>query len=923
MISTVLYTITYNSYFDRKFRLEPDVDSYLSIGFNDGHETQAVSFNPSDGINTTQIVNYDASNDDYALLTKKTITYVDDIICDADWSDEQIWVEFISALISCTTTIAGNILQTTGIEEGMYFEEMRSRLVSSATTLGYDGEADAIELTTMADWKAVKVNKPFSNTTREVVEHEIVSRWFILDAVRQRTGQYLLHLKRDTLADYSDNILSANFFCERGYLDDGDSMICNNEGMTFNQLKEKEQLIKGKWNTPWLVGYISSGTLKNSEGTITEVTFEDKRTNSGALTMSELSANTGISVADLTTILTSEETLCLQDKSTLTFRVTSKKEGAVASTTYGRECLTNNDNKIIYTGTPSATFVDFTNYQNILTFTYTTNNPYLLLSQAFVNYDLTEITKLAEGNQIVLNLQQNGALKYYLDNYPIQFTDGTTYNFSYVINTASSVRKRYGLSTTETAVANFINTLKSISGVSNVTIDTANELSIHMTVAPVTITKEAVITNNTYKIPLSVNKKHCLNSTCDIFAIPMNSINFYFKTTSGKSAYEKTINDKYLTKAFAIELAKQLGDQCYDIQLLPYCPLDNFKATRIINTDNTVTYYLNITNLTQGVDFDIIERGDSGDTAGLIYWFENKDMTFIKSLNLTYSNRKQESNTDFIRFVSPNGTGSFEMNLAKNLGLKQVYINCTFKPFQPFIQVLPEFSGNYGLNFEDYRGLICQGDYSIDRVNDKFIDYSLANKNYQAIFNKELSAIDYNNRLADLQSGVGAVTGTIGGALGGAMGGMKVGGAGGAVVGAIAGLGAGAIGGAMNYTLGKEARAVERNLTVDRYNWNLGNIKSQPASLSKIDNFNVISKIYPYIEFYTCTDEEKATFEKAMKYNGYAVGRIGTVKEFINPDDWQWIKGEVIQLGLDNHTAQDIYSELKKGVFARNYEFSK
>ena len=49
--------------------------------------------------------------------------------------------------------------------------------------------------------------------------NDIVSRWFILDANRNRNGQYTLTLRRDMFADSYDPVLDAPAFIEKATLD--------------------------------------------------------------------------------------------------------------------------------------------------------------------------------------------------------------------------------------------------------------------------------------------------------------------------------------------------------------------------------------------------------------------------------------------------------------------------------------------------------------------------------------------------------------------------------------------------------------------------------------------------------------------------------------------------------------------------------
>ena len=72
------------------------------------------------------------------------------------------------------------------------------------------------------------------------------SRWFILDKIRTRSGQWKVSLRRDLLADYKDAVLSSTAFIEKGTLSAEDPFIFNDENFTFNQIKTAEYLLKDK-----------------------------------------------------------------------------------------------------------------------------------------------------------------------------------------------------------------------------------------------------------------------------------------------------------------------------------------------------------------------------------------------------------------------------------------------------------------------------------------------------------------------------------------------------------------------------------------------------------------------------------------------------------------------------------------------------
>ena len=85
----------------------------------------------------------------------------------------------------------------------------------------------------------------------------ISSRWFVVECVRVRAGQYKLALKRDVLVDFNAQIMSSPCFIEKGFINDiNNPLLLNAEGMSFNQIKYGEELLKDKTHCAWLVGYL-------------------------------------------------------------------------------------------------------------------------------------------------------------------------------------------------------------------------------------------------------------------------------------------------------------------------------------------------------------------------------------------------------------------------------------------------------------------------------------------------------------------------------------------------------------------------------------------------------------------------------------------------------------------------------------------
>ena len=280
---------------------------------------------------------------------------------------------------------------------------------------------------------------------------------------------------------------------------------------------------------------------------------------------------------------------------------------------------------------------------------------------------------------------------------------------------------------------------------------------------------------------------------------------------------------------------------------------------------------------------------------------------------------KIDNECNLYRLVSPNYVGEFEFSVSKNGGVSKFNVDCTYKPYNPYIHVNPDFKNLYGQDFNDSRGLICQGDYTVGMISDAFTNYELQNKNYQAIFNRQIQNMDVMNDIARQEAIFGAIGGTVASTASGAVTGAILGGGNpvGAVAGAAAGLAAGAVGGAMDLVNLDKKINENRSYAVDMYNFSLQNIKALPYSMTRCTALTYNNKLFPFVETYSCTDEEKEAFINKLKYDGMTVNKIGKIKDYTDLAG-NMLKAEIIRFeGLkeDAHMASEIYSEIKKGVY--------
>lgn len=396
----------------------------------------------------------------------------------------------------------------------------------------------------------------------------------------------------------------------------------------------------------------------------------------------------------------------------------------------------------------------------------------------------------------------------------------------------------------------------------------------------------------------------------------------YFMFTMPLYGYHWTspadVTQQYgLSYAAAMAISRGLSGAgtLLDIQVLPYCPYNSL-STRwnegacgtwyvpIADKDNNYAHlgYLNFF-YEPNVFGDCVHKDESNTTHGY------SDTTY------TVSNIKKDSQTVKARIVSPNSNGVWEFVPAKSVYGDGDTISFTFRmtcmPYQPYIKVEPTFGRLYGSDYDDPRGLICGGDFSLPQINDKWNTYQINNKNYQVMFNRQIDSLDLQQSIGKAQDIVGAVTGTVGAAFGG---GIAFGGAG-AVIGGVAS----AAGGIADVATNAMLRADQREATIQQHNWQLGNIQALPYSVSKATNFNNEQPKVPYLEIYDATDSEKDNFDRYLALKDYSINRYGKFSDYKKPNNKRtFLRGTPIRLEAitdDSHYLAAITDELKQGFY--------
>ena len=712
------------------------------------------------------------------------------------------------------------------------------------------------------------------------------SRWFVVDWEMVRGHQYKAILRRDLLADNYEAIMGSPCFIEKGYVGPEDSAIFNKENFTVNQIKTRETLLKDDSKTAWIVGYIAQDhvALSNKQFTLNP---EVDMTISGNFSDWEYS-----SWCDGT----EKNGIDLNSPNTFDFRI---EDVNVLNRSYGY--------RFAYGKNYHNTFRDsalndrwWCNTQNQATALKDTD------WWSSISVD-TSVEKLEADNPSWCPSSVYRTL-YSLIGKKIQFNDGI-YELS-LSNNVEQQSRAYSANDSNlyTYLYDNVNnqlTTKfgsQISGVVNYPVSYVIYLNKFRIVAN---KLQNIQGTYSYSIPQSVRKLD--DAPYKMFCMP-------YYTGSGKYTFSLDGNtyiniDKDIQMGWAMSIAKELGDSLYDLQILPYCPLSNWRgranSSGIWSVGKTVD-----------VDYTLL-KGANDTTCGYCSFCDvSSKEQFIKR-PIEVMDYKVENQCDMYRLCSPNYASVFEFNVARNGGVEGYNVRYTYKPYQPFINVAPKFGRLYGKDFKDNRGLILSGDFSLPIVRDSWINYQLQNKNYQLAFDRQIENMDVNYGYQRAQGIANAVVGTIQGGTTGAMAGGMLGGVGGAIAGGVAGTVGSAIAGIADIEMQKALHNEAIDYAKDNFGFQLGNIKALPNTLNKVSSIVANSKLFPFVEYYTCTDEERQAFQDKLKYNGMTIGRIGHILDFKHPDAQTYVKGQIIRLegDFDTHEANEIANEFMKGWY--------
>lgn len=698
----------------------------------------------------------------------------------------------------------------------------------------------------------------------------VESRWWVIESQLTRNGQAKLSLLRDVLADFDTEIKKKPMYIRKGWISNvNDPAILNSENITLNQIKSSEIPIKDKSNSAWYVGYLSKDfTSKSFAIPPASTNITGTYSSEEAYTYSQYNASKPFITEDFNDFIVNYY-----------YYARDALWGVGALYKIGWDSNGNAKTPWSNDGYAPNQLTDYALAYGIGTKNDTKNPRGIPLTSGNIIDGSNHMWSRAQasGNWIasarsLLGSHSSEATKTLLNE------EGKIYQLGTAIK---KVRlERINISTTyEVANGNaFAQTILSFAqGYSGFTTNKdiyGNYTSISYTTTGYIVHLDAVNVN-TINFSIPSNRAKLEKEPFDMFAIPAHRLQFGDLTE---------YSSPELCRKMVAQIIKGLpkgesGTLLYDIQLVPYCPYDDY----IFPAEGSISM-AKIHNTETITNFETVYDTETGEHGFILFMTNNEFRKTVFTNTISVPTEPLEYKTanlsKMYRLCSPNYNGQFEFSATKNGGVQGWNIDFTYKPYSPYIRVAPIFGRLYGQDFGDARGLICGGDFSISQTNDVWEQYQLQNKNYQTIFDRQITNMEVNNSVQRTLEKWGIGTGALSGAASGAMGGGMTFGPYGALIGGVIGGGASFAGGYMDRSLNEKLRQEAMSYTRDQFEYNLQQIRALPYSLTKIGAQNVNYKYFPFVEVYECTETEKAALTNDIIWNGMTVMRIGTIPEY-------------------------------------------
>lgn len=709
---------------------------------------------------------------------------------------------------------------------------------------------------------------------------QVVSRWFIIDHDRicrgPSAGLYRLQLLRDVIADNYNATLNSTCFIERAIVNNDNPLIYNSENIETNQQRKSAELLKDDTKMAWLIGFVDREAPAKTFAINSTVVADFKVDNLEDWQYYKY-VGSGVAPVESPTMRAYVIRNTPPDVAAIPERWT------FGSTKMGVTVEDDLTASYIYENTQANMKNYLNGYRNGVKGRVTNN---------YKNY----FTNLPTQNET--------------DFYGIQSTEGKIIqvgtNTFYKITIDRSETYSQEVTVTEDKNGGDLytymqNIFDNAPGRKSGTGSPIYKMSLSLTLIRPILTP---VVEGEYTVDYPVKTGHLINKSApfDVFCIP------YADDMKIKVGKKEVQANKQFAMSIASELSRNLDNYCYDIQLLPYCPMTGYTVT-----DNIFDI-----NSSDAKRYTPIKKGD--ETVYWMFWSTSNEKSFTIQHPIQVSNKKIQNQCEMYRLCSPNYNGQYAFNVAKNEGVDYFNVDITYLPVSSYIHVVPNLKGLYG-NYSDNSpiGLICKGEFSINSVKEQYIQFMQNNKNYENIFRAEINT---NDKSHELQVEQQRIANWFGAAATGAQIGAFSKGAVGAGLGVGAGLLTG-IAGEADINYGNQLYELNKKYKQDVHNYQLDNIKAMPNSLSKVTSYTKNNQLFPVLERYDATDEEKKAVAQNVIDYSMNVGVIGKPIDYVY-NDWSYngntsrgyFKAQLIKIDLNTyHESDAISTELARGVY--------
>ena len=370
---------------------------------------------------------------------------------------------------------------------------------------------------------------------------QVVSRWFIIDHDRicrgPSAGLYRLQLLRDVIADNYNATLNSTCFIERAIVNDDNPLIYNSENIETNQQRKSVELLKDDTKMAWLIGFVDREAPAKTFAINSTVVADYEMSSYKYKEYFTKDANSETIIDGYVYVTNTQDS-----NSPTAFRFVLDQ---YAEQTY----LGNGTSKGDYKYTDEYGKLKSYIQENGLNLAVNISTKHSLYDG--ISSDSNYNSLLYEEDKIV--------------------RDGTDfYKIGVKVETHEQTYRITEDKDGEYLLTYLTNFMGNFRGYKSGT----PYFEIYIKYDSLRLTKTPIVEGE-YTVNYPAKTEHLINKSApfDVFCIP------YSDDMKIKVGTKEVQANKQFAMSIASELSRNLGGYCYDIQLLPYCPMTGYKVT--------------------------------------------------------------------------------------------------------------------------------------------------------------------------------------------------------------------------------------------------------------------------------------------------------------------------------------------------------